>query len=175
MIEIDLVEQAAEVKGDTAPANPPSQPAPTPTPPMPQAEAGEPSPPPPPPAPKSRPGPTSPPAVNLGGAAQDQDPLLVTGPNVVPPRPDATVHNRPPSYPADAGRRGAQGVVRLIIHVTESGAVAWVDVAQSSGDPSLDQAARNAVALWRWQPARQGGVPVPFDYEQTFEFTIGNR
>lgn len=102
----------------------------------------------------------------------DQEGLVVTGPNVVPARPDALFHNKPPGYPMDAVRRHAEGRVTLQIHVTEAGTPGWVEVLESSNDPSLDRAAQEAVALWHFQPARNHGVPVPFDIPYSFRFSI---
>ncbi len=170
LIEIELVDQAAQIRGtiDATPGQPPPEPE---TPPAPQDQAGS-LPPPPPPTRPVAPGPPARAAVNLAGADQDQEPLSVTGRDVVPPRPDG-VRNKPPAYPADAARRRAEGTVGLRIHVTEAGTPAWVDVVASSGDASLDRAAREAVALWRFQPARNNGGPVPFDFEYRIRFTLG--
>lgn len=201
-IEIELVDQAAEQKGGAGtlpsapPPVPPLPPADTPQAPPealappPLQEGGDENrpappnpdtvsaraagPPPAPPQPQTPPGPVAVPStVNLVGAgAEDREPLQVTGRNVVPPRPDALVRNKPPNYPADAARRGAQGIVVLVIHVTPLGLPAWVDIKSSSGDASLDRAARQAVALWRFEPARQNGVAVAFDYELPVRFTL---
>ena len=168
--EIEMVDQPAAARGATPniPGTPPSAP--------PKPDLGpDPAddlPPPQPPSAVARPGPAPPAPVNLSGSDEDRDPLLVTGDNVVPPRPDATIHNRPPSYPADAARRHSQGLVGLLIHVTETGIPAWVDVRVSSGDPSLDDAAREAAALWRFQPARNGNTPVPFDLAYNIHFSL---
>jgi protein TonB len=112
--------------------------------------------------------------VNLGTADEDQEGLSVTGRNVVPPRPDAAVRNKPPRYPSDAVRRHAEGSVGLRVHVTELGVAAWVEVIASSGDGSLDRAARDAVALWRFQPAQDAGRPVAFDYDFEIRFRMGD-
>lgn len=167
VIEVELVDQAAQLQGDTPvpPGTPPT------TPPVPQTPPGRGDlPPSPPPAPPAPPSPLGRAAVNLGGAERDQESLLVTGDNVVPPRPDALVRNRPPSYPPDAARRGSQGTVRLLVHITEAGVPSGVEIVFGSGDPSLDRAAVAAVALWRFQPARNNGTPVPFDYSLDIAF-----
>jgi protein TonB len=96
----------------------------------------------------------------------------VTGDNVVPPRPDARFHNKAPVYPDDAVRRHAQGVVGVRIHVTETGTPVYVDVIHSSGDASLDNSVREAVMLWRFQPASDHGSPVPFDSPMNFDFSM---
>jgi protein TonB len=174
--EVELVNQEAQVKG--APAVQQTQPPPVPqTPPVPQEAKGDlPAPPAPQPQREAPPGPpVTQSSVNLGGSDEDRESLSVTGDNVVPPRPDGLVHNKPPSYPAEAARRHAEGTVGLRVHVTENGTPGWVDIVHSSGDSSLDETARNAVALWRFQPARDHGTAVPFDYQLNVEFKMGDR
>lgn len=83
-----------------------------------------------------------------------------TGPGVVPARPDARFVNQGPVYPPEAVADGEAGVVILRVHVGADGTVRGVDVARSSGHPPLDQAARRAVARWRYRPATRDGVPV---------------
>ena len=168
--EIDMVDQAAARHGATAEAA--GQPPPVPEA-QPPPASGSDTAFPPPPSPAAPPGPRSPPTqVNLSGSDEDRDPLLVTGDNVVPPQPDATIHNRPPDYPIAAARRHSQGTVGLLIHITEAGTPAWVDIRASSGDAALDAAARDAVALWRFRPARNGGVPVPYDLAYNIVFSL---
>ena len=60
------------------------------------------------------------------------------------------------------------------MHVTELGLPAWVEVIESSGDGSLDRAARDAVARWRFQPARDGARPLAFDYDFEIRFRLGD-
>ena len=168
--EIEMVDQSAANHGTAASA--PSVPRPM-APPIPEpSPGGGDLPPPQPPSTAARPSPALPATVNLSGSDEDRDPLLVTGDNVVPPRPDATIHNRAPSYPVEAARQHRQGIVGLMIHVTETGIAAWVDVQVSSGDPSLDDAAREAAALWRFQPAHNGRTPVPFDLAYNIHFSL---
>ena len=65
-----------------------------------------------------------------------------------------------PHYPELARRRGIEGTVLLKVRVTEQGRVETVQVERSAGHPTLDQSAAEAVQRWRFEPARQGGVPV---------------
>ena len=113
--------------------------------------------------------------VNLTGADEEREAMLVTGDHVVPARPDGRAQNKAPAYPLQAARRGSQGLVGLVIHVTASGAPAWVDVRVSSGDRMLDNAARDAVSAWRFQPARAGGEAVPFDFPYNIVFALNGR
>ena len=154
--EVEMVDQAAATRA--AAAAPTADPAPPPAAPAPSDQGASPPPPDAPPQPRpARPAPQ----VNLSGADEDRDPMSVTGDHVVPARPDGRVQNKAPAYPPDAARRGSQGLVGLLIHITENGTPAWVDVRVSSGDPVLDNAARDAVSAWRFQPARAGGCGRP--------------
>jgi len=84
---------------------------------------------------------------------------LVTGDHVIPAKPE-DAKNAPPPYPADAARRGEQGLVEMLIHVAPDGHAAAVDITTSSGFADLDEAARTAVLAWQFRPARRDGTPV---------------
>lgn len=94
---------------------------------------------------------------------------------VTPPRHDAAyLHNPQPEYPLLARRRREEGLVRLRVRVSAEGRAELVEVADSSGSPRLDQAAQQAVRLWRFEPARSGDnniadwveVPIGFKLEK---------
>jgi len=78
--------------------------------------------------------------------------------------------NPAPSYPVSARRAGREGRAVLRVVVTSTGEGREVRIAESSGTPSLDEAALAAVRQWRFTPARRGGeaaedvvlVPVSF-------------
>lgn len=114
-------------------------------------------------------------AVNLGDAEETRDGIDVTGKGVVPARPDSAFHNQPPTYPVEAARQHAQGTVTLLIHVSAQGRPQDVVIASSSGAASLDHAARNAVRRWRFTPAQNQGMPVPFDYSLDIRFILGDK
>ncbi|MDR7426440.1 MAG: energy transducer TonB [Armatimonadota bacterium] len=59
-----------------------------------------------------------------------------------------------------AGQATVRGRVRVRLLVLADGTVAEVEVLISSGDPELDQAARQGLLRWRFLPARRDGVPV---------------
>jgi protein TonB len=61
-------------------------------------------------------------------------------------------------YPIDALRRHEQGTVVLRVLVDAGGNVLTVEIETSSGSPRLDRAARDAVKLWSFNPAKHGGV-----------------
>ena len=65
--------------------------------------------------------------------------------------------NAPPEYPWIARAQGYQGRVVLSVWVSAQGAADRLAVLKSSGYPTLDRAAMEAVQRWRFQPARRGG------------------
>lgn len=81
--------------------------------------------------------------------------------SVSAPRFDAAyLHNPKPPYPLLARRRGVEGKVLLKVQVSAAGLAEQVQIAQSSGDDSLDEAALNTVRSWRFVPAQRGNTPV---------------
>jgi protein TonB len=88
------------------------------------------------------------------------------------PRFDAAyLQNPAPPYPSASRSLGEQGRVVLRVQVSEEGRALQVLIDSSSGYPRLDRAARDAIANWRFVPARQGQkavvdwVKVPFVFE----------
>lgn len=73
-----------------------------------------------------------------------------------------------PAYPAEAYARRTEGTVTLRFLIDTDGSVADALVAKSSGDRSLDEAARAAIAMCRFTPAFADGKParawVPVQY-----------
>ena len=125
-------------------------------------------------APRSRPSGAAPstalrapaPVVSRSPAAAPS--ATVSAPVQYPPRP--MVDNPRPRYPMLARRRGQQGSVLVRLNVDARGAASAVRVISSSGVASLDEAARDAVSRWRFEPARRGGraeaatVDVPVEF-----------
>jgi protein TonB len=70
------------------------------------------------------------------------------------------VSGKAPRYPIESRRKHEQGTVVLSLTLGVDGRVASVAVTQSSGSPRLDDAARDAVRTWRWEPTLRGGQPV---------------
>lgn len=105
--------------------------------------------------------------------ARPAAPAAVAAP-VSPARFDAAyLQNPEPRYPPLSRRLGEEGKVLLRVRVTPEGTVAAVDLEKSSNFERLDAAARQAVARWRFVPARRGDeaieasviVPVVFRLE----------
>lgn len=90
----------------------------------------------------------------------------------VPAEPAAG--NAAPAYPVAARRSGREGRAVLRVVVSSTGEGRDVRIAESSGTPSLDEAALAAVRQWRFTPARRNGeaaedvvlVPVSFSLLQ---------
>lgn len=72
----------------------------------------------------------------------------------------AYLDNPKPRYPRIAKLRGMEGVVKLRVKVGTDGRPLTVDLQQSSGFTALDTAAIKVVRLWRFEPARRGGIKV---------------
>lgn len=95
-------------------------------------------------------------------------------PAVVAPRFDADyLHNPKPNYPPASRRLGEEGKVVLRVQVGAGGEAGKVEVKTTSGFARLDAAAQDAVARWRFVPARRGDeavaawvlVPITFSLE----------
>lgn len=73
-----------------------------------------------------------------------------------------------PQYPASAKREGIEGVTKVRINVDTGGNVTNVQVARSSGNSALDEAALKAVKRWKFEELnrpRQDVVSVNFVLE----------
>lgn len=105
------------------------------------------------------------PADGLGYGHQDD-------PHDIPASPDDKNANKMPPYPRDAGRRGEEGSVQMLVSIAADGEVSGVEVAVSSGYSTLDRTARDAVSHWHFRPAIRDGLPVPTQLMQTFNFKI---
>lgn len=65
-----------------------------------------------------------------------------------------------PEYPSASIRLGEQGRVRCALAIDAAGNVVAVEVETTSGHPRLDRAAREALARWRFDPARRAGIAI---------------
>jgi periplasmic protein TonB len=91
---------------------------------------------------------------------------VASAPRLIP------VYMPSPRYPMSALRRHGQGEVVLRVVLTGSGSVARLSIGRSSGDPELDQAAEDAVRMWRFQPppghveGMAANLPVRFELSE---------
>jgi protein TonB len=72
----------------------------------------------------------------------------------------AYLKNPPPDYPAFAQRQGWEGTVLLKVRVLASGKPEKVEIKQSSGRKTLDDAAVSAVKNWTFAPSKRGNTPI---------------
>jgi protein TonB len=116
------------------------------------------------------------PAAEPVAATSDAVPVArAPGPLSSPARYDAAYLNNPhPAYPAASRRLGEEGRVLLRVRVGADGRPLAVDLEKGSNFSRLDEAARDAVARWRFVPARRGDeaiegsvlVPLVFRLDQ---------
>ena len=113
------------------------------------------------------------PAVASSFVVAPQPPVPPVQPIAAPPAPVAApavlvaarfdadyLHNPKPVYPALSRRMGEEGKVLLKVRVSAQGTALEVAISKSSGFSRLDAAAEEAVARWRFVPARRGDEPV---------------
>lgn len=76
-----------------------------------------------------------------------------------------------PTYPPLARLAKVQGTVVLLLTVDVHGVPTEVQVA-SSVHPSLDMASVAAARMWRFEPARLNGSPVPAQFRLSFTYKL---
>ncbi|MCF7220556.1 energy transducer TonB [Marilutibacter chinensis] len=76
----------------------------------------------------------------------------------------------PPPFPIEAIKRGESGKVVLEVVVDPRGQATGVRVATSSGSTILDDAARDTVSRWQFEPALEDGKPVADTIEVPIDF-----
>lgn len=82
------------------------------------------------------------------------------GPPRIPATNVAAIDTPPPEYPLALACDGVGGKVELMVSVGTDGRLSVIDIKRSSGHPELDQAARNAMPTWKFEPATANGKPV---------------
>lgn len=83
--------------------------------------------------------------------------------------------NPEPPYPPSARRKKQQGLVLLTVVVSSEGHPESVALKTSSGVPALDQAARQAVEHWEFEPGRLGSAQVRSEIEVPVRFQLSQR
>lgn len=100
----------------------------------------------------------------LAGRGRGQGTLRCTGevsePEILPSARRKGAKVVMPEYPVDERDLGWDRNVEFAAHVDQSGYVCRVMILVSSGIPLLDKATLDAVARWRWSPAKRDGSPV---------------
>jgi protein TonB len=103
--------------------------------------------------------------VAVSGCADTVNPRaggLRIGVQNAPLKPPVRIDSLHPfEYPPAAWSHGATGTTVLKILISETGSVDSAFVLKSSGDPVLDSAAIANSRFLEWEPAEQGGRPIP--------------
>lgn len=96
-------------------------------------------------------------------------------PAIQPPSAEAQgLNNKAPLYPLLSRKKKEQGTVLLLILVKADGTVGDIQLKTSSGFSRLDQAAKQAVKRWQFQPALKDGNPIDFWYELPLKFSLNH-
>lgn len=99
----------------------------------------------------------------LGGAVLDEAAVDA------PPTP---IEQAPPSFPARARSLGQAGWVTLSFVVDVDGSTADVTVVEAQPVGAFEEAAKDAVAGWRFNPGQQDGAPAAVRVRQTLHFEL---
>jgi protein TonB len=104
-------------------------------------------------------------------------PVGLAGPDVAAPRPieftpPAFLERVEPVYPDRARRAGVEGVATVRIRLDDVGAILAVELVESSGHRSLDEAALTAARSSRFAPAARASAGVPSEALATYRFEL---
>lgn len=116
------------------------------------------------PAPASRPG-------QAADAVRSVVPPAVTAPPVQSKEMPRLLESVQPVYPSSVQAGRIQGTVIVRLMIQANGRVGNVEEI-SSPDPRLTKAVREAVAQFRFAPAKINGQPVPMQVTMEFEFKL---
>jgi protein TonB len=112
----------------------------------------------------------------VAAATVDREPAKPAAPSapveVLSSQPSFLEPPRQPSYPSQARRRNQQGVVLVEVRLDARGQQRSINVLRSSGVDSLDRAALEAVAKWRFLPETTGGQAVPSRVQIPIQFAL---
>ncbi len=85
---------------------------------------------------------------------------------------DASPEYTPPiPYPDRAAEQGIKGTVEVEFVVTHEGKITDIQVTKSSS-PLFTAEVKRGVALWRFKPARNKGIPVNQRFRQVIHFNL---
>lgn len=117
--------------------------------------------------------PQPPPVEPVAAAPVPKPAAAPPAPVMTPARHDVDyLKNPPPQYPSMSRRLSEEGRVLLRVQVSATGDVLAVEMKKSSGFARLDEAARKAVAKWRFTPAKQGNTALVSWVEVPIQFSL---
>ncbi len=82
------------------------------------------------------------------------------------------LRNPPPEYPEESRDNHEEGVVILLVEVSETGTAIRVSLHKSSGFKRLDDSALRSVKGWKFKPATQDGTPIQSRVEVPVRFRM---
>ncbi len=88
--------------------------------------------------------------------------------------PPVAIHREAPAYPVAVRRIGIEGVVEVALTVLRDGNVGWVSVFRAEPRGYFEQAAAAGVRRWRFEPARENGVPVECRMRTRVRFALAD-
>ena len=91
---------------------------------------------------------------------------------LTPPEPTFSVKA---TYPPEALTQGKEGSTTVLVTVGKDGVVKNGEIAESSGEAVLDQAALAAALQWRFKPALQDGEPIESQVRIPFHFHLAEH
>lgn len=108
----------------------------------------------------------------LSGVITGSSPNVAAAPPVAVSRVKAArlISSPPPAYPAIARQNRIQGDVTIEVSIDSAGKVAQAKVI--SGPPFLQQAARDAVRNWKFEPASLNDKPIEYQMQVKVHFAI---
>ena len=74
--------------------------------------------------------------------------------------PPVPLEKENPRYPREAVKQGIEGWVTLHYMVSPSGSPYEIEIVDSSGNKSLEQAAKRAAKKFQYEPAQMNGSPI---------------
>ncbi len=89
-------------------------------------------------------------------------------------RPPEPMRKVDPKYIADAANERVEGIVRLTAVIRKDGTIDGVELLKHLDD-RLDRSAEEALAKWRFEPARRDGTPVDVDAVFEIPFRLAPR
>ena len=87
-------------------------------------------------------------------------------------QPPRKLHAPSPEFPTARRYRGALVDVVVQVIIDTAGVPRDPVILESKGEPTLVAAALEALRLWRFEPARRDGAPVPILYRLTVRFQV---
>jgi len=88
--------------------------------------------------------------------------------------PPVALEREAPAYPAAVRAIGVEGSVEVALTVLRDGHVGWVSILRADPPGYFEQAALAGVRAWRFEPAREKGVPVECRMLTRVRFTLVN-